>query len=260
MTAPDEAVGVALPRPLLGGRSVVVTGAARGIGRAIAVELARHGGRVVVADLDRAGGEDTTAEIRGFEGEAVAVPTDVRDPADVVALVDGCRRHFGSVDVLVNNAGIVRPVTLRRMADDHWDTVVDVHLKGAWRTMRAASAVMREQGGGSIVNITSIVARTGGVAQAHYAAAKAGIIGLTKSAAKEWGRFGIRVNAVAPGLIRTPGAKEMGAPGWAERIAATPLGRAGEPVEVARAVLFLSGDLSSFVTGTVLDVTGGRDM
>ncbi|MEO3858610.1 SDR family NAD(P)-dependent oxidoreductase [Acrocarpospora sp. B8E8] len=149
---------------------------------------------------------------------------------------------------------------LRKMTPDQWDSVLDVHLRGAWLMMREVAGPFREQRRGAIVNISSIVAKTGGVAQAHYAAAKAGIIGLTKSAAKEWAPFGIRVNAVRPGLFRTPGAAAMSPEAWRKRVDETPLGRAGEPRELANAVLFLASDLSSFITGAVLEVTGGRDM
>lgn len=145
------------------------------------------------------------------------------------------------------------------MIESEWDDVVDVHLKGTWRIMCAASTVMREQGGAS-VNLSSIVGRTGGVAQGHCAAAKAEIVGLTKSAAKEWGRCDIRANVVAPGLIRSPGTEATGPDAWRARIAETPLVPAGDPVEIAGAVLFLAGDLSSFVTGIALEVTSGRDM
>lgn len=245
---------------LLDGRAAVVTGAGRGLGQAIAERFAVAGARVVVADIDPATAEAAAARIRDSGGTAVHVVGDVSDEGSVLEVVETCRATFGSMDVVVNNASVLHPATIRTMSVENWDRVVDVHLKGTWLMMRAAYRPMREQGSGAFVNVSSIVAKTGGIAQAHYAAAKAGIVGLTKSAAKEWARHGIRVNAVQPGLFRSPASEQMSEDAWRKRVAETPMGRAGEPDELATAALFLASDLASFVTGAVLEVTGGRDM
>jgi 3-oxoacyl-[acyl-carrier protein] reductase len=245
---------------LLEDRAAVVTGAGQGLGLAIAEELAAEGARVVVADLDDDSAAAAADRIRQEGGTAVSVAADVRDEDSVAALVAGCVETFGSIDVVVNNAGVVSPRSIRSMRTEDWDRVLDVHLKGTWLVMRAAAQPMRGQGGGAFVNVSSIVAKTGGVAQAHYAAAKAGIVGLTKSAAKEWARHGIRVNAVQPGLFRTPASQTLSDAAWQARVDDTPMGRAGEPRELATSVVFLASPMSSFVTGAVLEVTGGRDM
>jgi 3-oxoacyl-[acyl-carrier protein] reductase len=245
---------------LLDQRSVIVTGAGQGLGRAIAEEFAAHGALVTLADLNVEAGAEVVAGIEKRGGSAIYVVTDVRDPLSAERAVRACQDAYGSVDVLVNNASVIKPATLRKMTMEMWDDVLDVHLKGSWLMMREASKVMRAQGRGTIVNISSIVAKTGGIAQGHYAAAKAAVVGLTKSAAKEWAPFGIRVNSVQPGLFRTPGALAMAPDAWQARVDETPLKRVGEPQELANAALFLASDMSSFVTGAVLEVTGGRDM
>lgn len=245
---------------LLDQRSVIVTGAGQGLGQAIAEVFACHGARVAVADLNAAAAADVVSRIEDKGGTAMCVEADVRDPASAEHVVHACQDAYGTVDVLVNNASVLKPSTLRKMTVEVWDEVLDVHLKGSWLMMREASKAMRGQRNGTIVNISSIVAKTGGIAQGHYAAAKAAIVGLTKTAAKEWAPFGVRVNTVQPGLFGTPGARTMSEEAWQARVQDTPLGRAGEPHELANAVLFLASDLSSFVTGAVLEVTGGRDM
>jgi 3-oxoacyl-[acyl-carrier protein] reductase len=245
---------------LLEDRAAVVTGAGQGLGLAIAREFAAEGARVVLADIDAASAAAGAQQIRQDGGTAVHAAADVRDEDSVAALVAGCLDAFGSIDVVVNNAGVLSPSSIRNMQTEDWDRVVDVHLKGTWLMMRAAAQPMRDQGSGAFVNISSIVAKTGGVGQAHYAAAKAGIVGLTKSAAKEWARHGIRVNAVQPGLFGTPTSLTMSDAAWQARVDDTPMGRAGEPRELATTIVFLASPMSSFVTGAVLEVTGGRDM
>jgi 3-oxoacyl-[acyl-carrier protein] reductase len=174
-------------------------------------------------------------------------------------LVSRCREELGSIDVMVNNAGITRDATMRKMAVEDFDAVVAVHLKGTWLGTRAASLAMREQeGGGSIVNISSISGKVGNPGQTNYSAAKAGIVGLTKAASKEVAHAGVRINAVQPGLIRTAMTAAMPADVFAQREKEIPLGRAGEPDEIAKAVLFLASDLASYITGIVLEVAGGR--
>lgn len=165
---------------------------------------------------------------------------------------------FGSIDIMVNNAGITRDATMRQMAEDQFDQVIDVHLKGCWNGTRSAAGVMRENGGGSIINLSSISAKVGFVGQSNYSAAKAGIVGLSKAAAKEVAHLGVRVNVIQPGLIKTAMTEAMPQKAWDQKMSEIPMQRAGDPREVASVALFYASDLSSYMTGTVSEVTGGR--
>ncbi|MFF5988761.1 3-oxoacyl-ACP reductase FabG [Prauserella flavalba] len=243
---------------LLGGRAAVVTGAAQGIGLEIARVLAEHGAGVVLGDRDAEAAERAAERLTAGGARALGVGCDVTVPDQVTALVERCVLEFGTLDVMVNNAGITRDATLRKMSVEDFDAVVDVHLKGSWLGTRAASVVMRERKRGSIVNISSISGKVGMAGQTNYSAAKAGIVGLTKAAAKELAHLGVRVNAVQPGLIRTAMTEAMREDIWAAKVAEVPMGRAGEPAEIATVVLFLASDLASYLTGGVLEVTGGR--
>jgi 3-oxoacyl-[acyl-carrier protein] reductase len=177
----------------------------------------------------------------------------------VQALVDRAVAELGSLDVLVNNAGITRDATLRKMPVEDFDAVIAVHLRGTWLGTKAASLAMREQeGGGAIVNISSISGKVGNAGQTNYSAAKAGIVGMTKAAAKELGHLGIRVNAVQPGLIHTAMTAAMPQDVFEARVQEIPLGRAGDPDDVANAVLFLASDLAGYLTGITIEVGGGR--
>jgi 3-oxoacyl-[acyl-carrier protein] reductase len=242
---------------LLAGRTAVVTGGAQGLGYAIAEQFIAEGARVVLGDLDLERTQ-AAAEALGGSDTARAVRCDVTSGADVDALVAAAVEAFGSVDVMVNNAGITRDATLRKMTEEQFDEVIAVHLKGTWNGTRSAAAVMREQGRGAIVNMSSISGKVGLVGQTNYSAAKAGIVGLTKAAAKELAHLGVRVNAIQPGLIRSAMTEAMPQRIWDAKLAEVPMGRAGEPSEVATVALFLASDLSSYMTGTVLEVTGGR--
>jgi 3-oxoacyl-[acyl-carrier protein] reductase len=242
---------------LLEGRGAVVTGGAQGIGLAIARRVVGEGGRVVIGDVDAAAAIRAAAGL-GEPGRAIGVRCDVTQPDQVEALVQRCVEEFGALDVMVNNAGITRDATMRKMTLDDFNAVVDVHLRGTWLGTRAASLVMRERKRGAIVNISSISGKVGMVGQTNYSAAKAGIIGLTKAAAKELAHLGVRVNAVQPGLIATAMTEALRPDVWESKLAEIPMGRAGSPEEVAGAVLFLASDLSAYMTGTVLEVTGGR--
>lgn len=243
---------------LVEGRAALVTGAAQGIGLAIARMLVEHGASVVIADLDA---DAARAAAESLPGSAVSVGCDVRSEEDVAAAVKLCVDQYGSADILVNNAGISRDATMRKMALEDFRSVVDVHLQGAWLGCKLGSQAMRKQPhGGSIVNISSISGKVGNPGQTNYSAAKAGIVGLTKAAAKELGYLGIRVNAVMPGLIRTPMTEAMPHQAWESKLAETPLGRPGEPEDVAGAVLFLTSDLATYITGIVLEVSGGRNL
>jgi 3-oxoacyl-[acyl-carrier protein] reductase len=244
---------------LLDGKAAVVTGGAQGIGLAIAQRLGAEGAAVVVADIDEGRSAEAAATIAEAGGKAIGVACDVTSPEQVEALVERCKAEFGSLDVMVNNAGITRDATMRKMSVEDFDAVVAVHLKGTWLGTKAASLAMREQGGGgSIVNISSISGKVGNIGQSNYSAAKAGIVGLTKAAAKEVAHAGVRVNAIQPGLIKTAMTEAMPAEIFAQREEEVPMGRAGEPDEIAKTVLFLASDLSSYITGIVIEVAGGR--
>ncbi|MER7366987.1 3-oxoacyl-ACP reductase FabG [Nonomuraea wenchangensis] len=244
---------------LVAGRTAIVTGAARGIGLEIARLLREHGARVVLADRD-AGEAAAAAAGLGDEGSVWSRGCDVTDEAQVDALVTETVERFGGLDILVNNAGITRDASLKKMTTQDFDAVIGVHLRGTWLGVRAAAAVMREAGTGSIINISSLSGKSGNPGQTNYSAAKAGIVGLTKAAAKELAHRGVRVNAVQPGLIRTAMTEAMPPDVFAAREADIPMKRAGEPREVAGAVLFLASDLASYMTGAVLEVGGGRLM
>lgn len=242
---------------LLEGRRAIVTGAAQGIGLAIATVLADHGARVTIADLD---GDKAAAAASRITGEARGVACDVTDEASVAALVTGAVEAYGGLDILVNNAGITRDGSLKKMSLESFQAVITVHLQGTWLGIRAASEVMREAKAGSIINISSMSGKVGNPGQTNYSAAKAGIVGMTKAAAKELAHHGVRVNAIQPGLIRTPMTEAMSAEAYAATEATIPMRRAGEPEEVANVVAFLASDLSSYMTGAVLEVSGGRGM
>jgi 3-oxoacyl-[acyl-carrier protein] reductase len=240
---------------LLAGRAAVITGGAAGIGLAIARTFAAHGASVVIGDRD---GEAAEAAAKELGERVTGVACDVLVPEEVDALVRACVDRHGTLDVMVNNAGILRDATLRRMTLDDFEAVVDVHLRGCWLGVRAASLVMREQRRGAMVNMSSISGKVGMMGQTNYSAAKAGIVGLTKAAAKELGHLGIRVNAIQPGIIATAMTADLREDILEAKRAEVPLGRIGEPAEVANVALFLASDLSSYMTGTVLEVTGGR--
>jgi 3-oxoacyl-[acyl-carrier protein] reductase len=244
---------------MLEGKAAIITGGGGGLGRAMARTFVRAGASVVLADLDESALDDAAAELASL-GKVVTAATNVTSEADVQRAVDRCLAAFGTVDVMVNNAGIARDATLRTMSMADFVAVVNVHLVGAWLGTRAAAAVMREQQSGSIINISSISGKIGNVGQTNYSAAKAGMIGLTKASAKELAHRGVRVNAIQPGLIKTAMTTGMRADIWEKKVAAIPMGRAGEPEEVANVAVFLASPLSSYLTGAVLEVTGGRDM
>ncbi|MCH9735228.1 MAG: 3-oxoacyl-ACP reductase FabG [Actinomycetia bacterium] len=242
---------------LLTDRTAVVTGGAQGLGFAIAQRFIAEGARVVLGDVN-AEATAEAAEKLGGRNVARAVRCDVRSYAEVDALVAAAVSAFGGLDIMVNNAGITRDATLRKMTEDQFDQVIAVHLKGTWNGLRAAAAVMREAKSGAIVNMSSISGKVGLVGQTNYSAAKAGIVGMTKAAAKELAYLGVRVNAIQPGLIRSAMTEAMPQRIWDSKVAEVPMGRAGEPDEVAGVALFLASDLSSYMTGTVMEVTGGR--
>lgn len=235
----------------------VITGGAQGLGLAMAQEFVAAGAKVAIGDLDGARAQEVAD---GLDGEAIGLACDVVDAAQVQALIDAARERWGRLDVFVNNAGITRDATMRTMSEEDFDAVMSVHLKGCWNGTRLAAAVMREQKSGAIVNISSLSGKVGMVGQTNYSAAKAGIVGMSKAAAKEMAHHGVRVNAIQPGLIRSAMTEAMPQKAWDQKMAEIPMQRAGEPDEVAKVALFLASDLSSYMTGTVLEVTGGRFM
>jgi 3-oxoacyl-[acyl-carrier protein] reductase len=250
---------------MLDGKTAVVTGAGRGIGRGIAIALAHAGAKVVVNDLgaslageggERGPADQVVDEIKQAGGVAAANYGSVADYAQATAMVEQAQKAWGRLDILVHVAGILRDRMLFNMTEAEWDAVIAVHLKGAFNTTRAASVIMREQKGGRIVSMSSVSA-LGAPGQPNYAAAKAGIIGMTRSIAKELARRGITVNAVAPGVIQTPMIGEIRPEVMAEYQKQIPLGRVGRPEEVANAILFLATEESGYITGQTLPITGG---
>ena len=243
---------------LLKDKVVVVTGAARGIGRAIALGVARQGAQVAFTDLKADDNFNSLlAELKAMGIKAAGYESNAAVLADAEKLVTDVSNDFGRIDVLVNNAGITRDTLLMRMTEEQWDMVINVNLKSVFNLTKAVQRPMLKQRSGSIVNVSSVVGVNGNAGQANYAASKAGIIGFTKSVAKELGPRNIRCNAIAPGFIET----EMTAvlpeevrAAWNEKI---PLRRAGKPEDVADVVVFLGSDLSSYVTGQTISICGG---
>ena len=246
---------------LLTDKTAVVTGGSRGIGRAIAVALAAEGAKVAVIYAgNAAAAEETLSLIKEQGGEAVAMQCDVADDAAVSDMINAVKEQFVSVDILVNNAGITRDGLLMRMKEGDWQAVLDTNLTGVFHCTKAVTKLMMKQRSGAIINITSVVGQTGNAGQANYAAAKAGMIGFTKSVAKELASRGIRVNAVAPGCIDTDMTAVLSDAVKEDMLKSIPLGRVAQPEEVAKAVVFLASDNASYITGQVLNVDGGMVM
>jgi len=243
-------------RPLAG-RVALVTGGSRGIGAAIAALLAEDGAAVVVSGRDAARLERAAKELQATGATAVAVVADVASREDADRLVDTARQRFGRIDVLVNNAGITRDGLLVRMKDEDWDRVMEVNLRGAFLMTRAASKVMMRQKSGRIINIASTAGAMGNAGQTNYSAAKAGLIGFTKAAARELAHWSILVNAVAPGLIETDMTAAVPEAARQALLAQVPLGRIGTAREVGEVVRFLAGDGATYITGQVFHVNGG---
>lgn len=243
------------------GKSVLVTGAGRGIGRGIAMAFASEGANVVLGYCgnDEAAGK-TLSEIEAEGGHAAIFKGNVSDSGEVSAMTDFAVKTFGRLDVLVNNAGITRDGLALRMSDEDFDRVIDVNLRGCFLCCRAAGKYMMKQRSGAIVNISSIVGISGNAGQANYAASKAGVIGLTKSLAKEFSAWGIRVNSVAPGFVETDMTGVLSEKLRESMLSSVPLKRPGKPEDIAGAVLFLAGQSASYITGQVLTVDGGMSL
>jgi len=237
----------------------LVTGASRGIGRAIAAELARQGFRVIGTATSDAGAEAITAGLAAFPGSRGA-KLDVNDAEAVTALVNGLVKEFGALHVLVNNAGITRDGLAMRMKDEDWDAVHDTNLKSVFRMAREVMRPMMKQRYGRIINITSVVGASGNPGQANYAAAKAGVAGMTRALARELGSRAITVNCVAPGFIETDMTEVLPEAQKAALLGQIPLGRLGQPQEIANAVAFLASPAAGYITGTEMHVNGGMYM
>ena len=242
---------------MLEGYVALVTGGARGIGRAICQELGENGASVALMDVMEKEAEGTATEMRDKNIDCKAFAANVVDSQDVDRAIKEVMDAFGRIDVLVNNAGITRDNLLVRLKEDDWDKVIEVNLKGTYNCMKAVTRPMMKARGGCIVNIASVVGVTGNAGQSNYSASKAGIIGLTKSAARELGSRGIRVNAVAPGYIETAMTDKLSEEARQRFLESLPLQRPGSPVDVARVVKFLASPDSEYITGQVINVDGG---
>lgn len=235
----------------------LITGGARGIGREIAFVFAKEGANIALCDINLQQAEETAKEIKGLGKEAIAFGVDVTDSKAVQEMVDKILDKFGKIDILINNAGIARDALLIRMSEQDWDSVIAVNLKGTFNCTKAVAKVMLKQRSGRIVNIASIIGLMGNVGQANYSASKAGIIGFTKSVAKEIASRGINVNAIAPGFIQTDMTVKLPRDIKNKMLSRIPFGRFGEPKDVANLALFLSSESSSYITGQVIQVDGG---
>ncbi|MBW9153846.1 3-oxoacyl-[acyl-carrier-protein] reductase [Clostridium estertheticum] len=246
---------------MLKGKTAVVTGASRGIGRAIALKLAKDGANVVVNYRNSVDAvQEVVKEIEALGVKAFAIQADISSYADVENMIKKSVEEFGSIDILVNNAGITKDGLLMRMKEADFDSVIDINLKGAFNCTRHVAAIMLKQRSGRIINISSVSGLTGNAGQVNYSAAKAGIIGMTKSVAKEFGSRGVTCNAVAPGYIQTDMTEDLPAKVKDTIMGTIPLKRLGRPEDVANVVAFLATDEAAYITGQVINVDGGMVM
>ena len=241
----------------LAGKVALVTGAAQGIGKAVALLLARNGADIVVSDINLEKAEETAKEVQTLGRKALAIKVDVAKLDDVEKMVRVILARFGQVDILVNNAGIARDKLILRMTEEDWDAVLNINLKGTFNCTKAVVRHMSKQRSGKIVNIASVVGEMGNAGQGNYAASKAGVIGFTKTIAREFAQRGINVNAIAPGYIETPMTDALPDKAKEELKRLIPMDRLGKPEDVAEAVLFLVSEASSYIPGQVLNVNGG---
>lgn len=242
-------------------RVAIITGAARGIGRAIAQALSRQGAATVIADIDAEGARRVAQEIEGSGGRALAIPADVSIPAQVADMVREAADQLGRIDILVNNAGILSATSIEALREDEWDRVMAINVKSAVFASQQALPWMIRQGWGRIINISSLSGRMGGVsAGCAYSASKAALIGLTMSLARQTAGKGITVNAVAPGTTRSDIIRRFSAEQMERIMRSIPVGRLGEPEEIAALVAFLAQDIAGFITGAVIDINGGMFM
>jgi 3-oxoacyl-[acyl-carrier protein] reductase len=244
----------------LKGKKAIVTGAGQGIGRSIALKMAQEGADVAIAEWNPESGNQTRKEVEALSRKALFMEVDVANPNQVHNMIAGILTAWERIDILVNNAGFDRGATLLKVREEDWDAVLGVHLKGTMNCIQSVAPHMIENRYGKIVNISSIYGKSGGIAAISYSSAKAGIIGLTKSVARELGRYQININVVLPGLILTPTIAKMAEKYKNMIIDRTPLGRIGQPEEVANVVAFLASDEASFMTGASVEVSGGANM
>ena len=241
-------------------KNAIVTGSARGIGKAIAMKLASEGANVVIVDVNIDAAQETAKEIQAMGRKSFALKVDVTSYAEVEGMINKTKQEWGSVDILVNNAGITKDNLILRMTPEDFDAVININLKGVFNGIKAVFPVMMKQKSGKIVNIASIIGLIGNAGQANYSASKGGVIALTKTSAKELASRGVCVNAVAPGYIQTPMTDKLPENIRAEMLKLVPLGRMGQPEDVAKAVLFLSSPDADYITGQVLTADGGMGM
>ncbi len=241
-------------------KKAIVTGAGQGIGRSIALKLAQEGADVAIAEMNSDTGNQTAKEVQALGRKALSVSVDVADQKQVQTMMDQLLKAWKRIDILVNNAGFDRPGSLLKVREEDWDAVMGVHLKGTLNCIQALAPHMIENGYGKIINLSSVWGKRGAVSEISYSSAKAGIIGLTKSVARELGRYQINVNAILPGLILTPTIAKMAEKYQTMIIENTPLKRMGKPEEVANVAAFLASDEASFMTGAMVEVSGGWNM
>lgn len=241
-------------------KKAIITGAGQGIGKSIALKMASEGADIVIVEINPETGLQTMKEIESFGREALLKVVDVAKSSEVQAMVKEVLEAWGRIHILVNNAGFDRGATLLKVKEEDWGAVLDVHLKGTLNCIQAVAPHMIENRYGKIVNISSIYGKTGGIAAISYSSAKAGVIGLTKSVAREFGKYQINVNVVLPGLVLTPTISKMAEKYRNMIIENTPLRRIGQPEEVANVVTFLASDEASFMTGATVEVSGGWNM
>ena len=242
-------------------RVAIITGGAKGIGKAIALTLVREGAKVALVDIDRDGLEALKHEIEKRKGETITVSCDITKSAEVKAMVGQVQKAFGRIDILINNAGIIRRGTIETVTEEDWDQVIEVNLKGTFNCCKAVVKIMKQQGCGKIVNVSSIAGKMGDITSAPgYGSSKAAVDALTKTLARQLAGYGINVNGVAPHAIETEMSAQWPEERRREVIASIPLGRLGRPEDVAEAVLFLASDQAAFITGEIVDVNGGALM
>ncbi len=244
---------------MLKGKTAIITGSGRGIGRAIALAMAAQGANIVVNDVNMESADEVVAEIEAMGRQAIAVKADVTAEEQVLAMVEACINRFGKLDILVNNAGIIQTAPVTEIDGKDWDRVMEVNLKGVFLCCKAVLAPMKAQHGGKIVNIASVAGKRGGglLGNSCYSASKGGVIAFTKSLARESGPFGINVNAITPAFTDTEMTRSIAPDKKEFIIKMLPLGRVGQPADIAGAVCFLASSMSDYMTGEIMDVDGG---